>query len=770
MTEIPAALRERPQWVLWRDENGVKVPYSTTGKKASSTNPASWAPYGTVVAACAKGAYTGIGYVFSADDPYAGIDLDDCRTDDVNEPWAQAIIDETGSYAEVSPSGHGVKIWVKGSLPTSVKTRHIELYDRARYFTVTGQRLPDAPCEIKPAQPVLDRLYEQLRPKQDDVYRQPIANPTDDYLKEWAQKTIAQEVARVAVAPAGEKHNTRFAAARLLGGLIPLGLATADELESILYAAQQPKTEAARNERKVIRDGLASGALSPLTPPDPPRQPLFDKDGWACCPTHNTRLEPAKNGNGWRCTEYDCFWWKGEGYVAPGPVEPGKLGLVINKREPRIEFPDDWLHRGIHAADLQGREFATVNWPVQNILSEGCTLLAGKPKSKKSWLALSIAVDVALGRVTLGGLETKQSRVLYLDLESNQRRMQSRLRALLGSGRWPDNLHIYTEWPRGPAGIFQLDAFHEHYRDTGLVICDILQNIRPTRVKNANPYDEDYEAVKPLNEWGERHHAGVLALHHTRKAKADDVFDEISGSTGLSAGVAGMWVLGRLPNSTESVLAVRGRDIMIDDDLALAWDDYACRFTWTGSAEERSISQERRSILDAMTDSGEYTPKELATALGKSVSTVNKLLTYLFNDRMIEKTGHGKYVKVMSRQTYGLSIPSVPSVPSVRIIPNVPNAENSESIRNDIDRFGMARNGARSELLPHSDASNPSQNGNSERSERSSMYDHDRQREREAMAAVERGDWKAARRAAMQIRGHKAQDRVVKSIEEAEGA
>lgn len=774
---IPAALRSRDQWVLWRDENGVKMPYSVTGRKASSTNPATWSTYDRVRAVETKGGYSGIGYVFTADDPFTGIDLDDVITDGTIAPWAQAIIDEAGSYAEISPSGNGVKLWVIGAIPTSAKSAHIELYDRSRYFTVTGQRLKGSPLEVKPAQALLDRLHAQIREKQyEPVVAVPVAvMPPDDYLREWAQKTIAQEVARVMGAADGEKHNTRFAAARLLGGLIPLGLATATEIESALYAAQVPKTETARNERKAIRDGIALGARQPLMPPDPPRQPLFDKEGYACCPTHETRLEPAKNGHGYRCSVYGCYWWKAEGYSRVPP------DLIIGNKHlssPTVALVD-WLQRGVNAHELQRREFAEVNWPVANILSEGCTLLAGKPKSKKSWLALGIAVDVALGRVTLGRLETRRGRVLYLDLESNQRRMQSRLRAMLGNHPWPDNLHIYTEWPRGEAGIAQLDAFMAHYPDTILAVCDILQNIRPPRIKNANPYDEDYEAVKPLNQWGERHHAACLALHHTRKAKADDVFDEISGSTGLSAGVAGMWVLGRLPNGPESVLAIRGRDIVIDDDMALEWDDYYCRFTWAGSAEERSMSQERRAVLDLMSDTGEYTPKEIAIALGKPVNAVTKLLLHLFSDRMVDKTGHGKYVKVMGRQTYGLAVDERQSEQSRQSRQSGQNGQNVTKV--DTDSIKVVSNSAsvssilpppQAELTAHPNASNPSLTTDSARSARSSpplsSIDHDRRREQEVMMAIGRHDFRAARRSASAIRGRRDSDRVDRIIDEAE--
>jgi hypothetical protein len=309
-----------------------------------------------------------------------------------------------------------------------------------------------------------------------------------------------------------------------------------------------------------------------------------------------------------------------------------------------------------------------------------------------------------------------------------------------------------------------------HYPDTILVIADILQNIRPARVKNANPYDEDYEAVKPLNQFGERHHAGVLALHHTRKAKAEDVFDEISGSTGLAAGVAGMWVLGRMPNSQESILAIRGRDIVIDDDLALEWDDYACRFTWTGSAEERSMTQERRAILDSMDDTSAYTPKEIASLLGRPVNNIKQLLLHLFNDRYLEKAGHGKYVKVLGMQTYGLIVKGdhddhddhFGNDGHVDNDPGIDPSKDTEKVIKVIDRLEG----------DHFHTMRPkASNIDSDQSDRNSTesgISHDQRREREVMEAIGRHDYRAARRIAGYLQGRKNSDRVNQFIDEAE--
>ncbi len=400
-------------------------------------------------------------------------------------------------------------------------------------------------------------------------------------------------------------------------------------------------------------------------------EPEYIATGVACCPIHHTPLPKASNGNGYKCHEKDSggwcdFYWKGDGYVMPTDDEKPKKEKHINEhttiegRNEPLEFVGDWRSGGITARQLQGVDFPPLRFIVQDILPEGCTLLAGKPKSKKSWLALGIGEAVACGGKALGKLDVIQGRVLYLDLESNQRRMQSRLRATLGDrSAWPDNFHVFTEWPRGDEGIRQLDQWMIAYPDTNLVIADILQNIRPARVKNANPYDEDYEAVKPLNMFAERHRIALIVIHHTRKAKADDVFDEISGSTGLSGGVANMWVVGRVPTTTDSILAIRGRDVTQDDDTALGWDEYLCQHILTGDAAQYAVGKERKAILDAMELGRAYQPKEIAGILGKAVGTVNKLLLALCDAGAVVKPGeYGKYEKVVPSGKSGKSIPS----------------------------------------------------------------------------------------------------------------
>jgi len=123
---LPDDLTELDQWVLWRQEHGKKVPYSVSGRKASSTDPRTWSTYETAFAGLRANPtlFSGIGIVFTERDPLVGIDLDDCLDASREvKPWARTVIERfCDTYCEVSPSRLGLKIWARGSLPANVPT------------------------------------------------------------------------------------------------------------------------------------------------------------------------------------------------------------------------------------------------------------------------------------------------------------------------------------------------------------------------------------------------------------------------------------------------------------------------------------------------------------------------------------------------------------------------------------------------------------------------------------------------------------------------
>jgi putative DNA primase/helicase len=138
---IPEELRARPQWVVWKavGDKPDKVPYSArTGRRASSTDLLTWSTFQEALEAYENGDFAGLGFVFSSADPYTGIDLDDCvDADGEIAGWALEIVRYFDSYTELSATGTGLHIIVRGEVPNRRKGE-VEVYSSKRFFTVTG--------------------------------------------------------------------------------------------------------------------------------------------------------------------------------------------------------------------------------------------------------------------------------------------------------------------------------------------------------------------------------------------------------------------------------------------------------------------------------------------------------------------------------------------------------------------------------------------------------------------------------------------------------
>ncbi len=146
---IPESLKQTPRWVAWRLElrhgqkKPTKVPVDAkSGRFASTTDPTTWATFKEALSFAERAYFdkVGVGFVFDGSGD-VGVDLDGCRDPKTGriDKRAQEIIDKLDSYVEVSPSGTGLHIIVKGILPGSRRRcGKVEMYDTARYFTFTG--------------------------------------------------------------------------------------------------------------------------------------------------------------------------------------------------------------------------------------------------------------------------------------------------------------------------------------------------------------------------------------------------------------------------------------------------------------------------------------------------------------------------------------------------------------------------------------------------------------------------------------------------------
>ena len=164
-------LRSRPQWVVWKAENrdgrATKVPYGPRNHRLASVKaPSTWASYESATASAKRDHFDGTGFVMTETDGLACIDLDDAIVEGKLTGFARDVVTRFNSYTEISPSRRGLHVWIQAELPAGkgVKRDEIEIYDRRRYMTVSGDVFGE-PLTIGKRQKELNELLENLQPR-----------------------------------------------------------------------------------------------------------------------------------------------------------------------------------------------------------------------------------------------------------------------------------------------------------------------------------------------------------------------------------------------------------------------------------------------------------------------------------------------------------------------------------------------------------------------------------------------------------------------------
>jgi hypothetical protein len=298
--------------------------------------------------------------------------------------------------------------------------------------------------------------------------------------------------------------------------------------------------------------------------------------------------------------------------------------------------------------DLLSWEVPPVRWAIPEILPEGLTLLAGKPRLGKSWLALSLALTIAAGGMALGTQPVTQGDVLFLALEENARRLQARAQQLLASMTGvPSGMECALDWPRlGEGGLTSLEAYLKAHPNTRLVVIDTWARLAPPSGKRRCPqYEGDDEALTPLKRLADTYHVSILAVHHLRKTTSRDVLDEVTGSISMTGAVDGMLILKRERGQTEGSLFVTGRAIEREQQLALSFDAATALWTLVGNAEEVGRTRARQEILELLREQGPdgMSAREVAKALEKNYHTTRSLLRKMEDTGQVRRSA-GRYV------------------------------------------------------------------------------------------------------------------------------
>jgi hypothetical protein len=323
---------------------------------------------------------------------------------------------------------------------------------------------------------------------------------------------------------------------------------------------------------------------------------------------------------------------------------PPDLGKAADEPGDARAEPSGWRQRVISASDLRTKQFKPISYVVPGYIPEGVTVFAGKPKVGKSWLLYDVCLASAANRFVLGTIKPLQGDVLYLALEDSQRRLKRRLRKLCSEEAWPSRLTLATEWRRADAGgIDDLEEWCKSVSDPVLIVIDTLEKFRQLAKPGSSAYTTDYIAIAALHKLAHHRGIAVVVIHHVRKMEADDPFDMVSGTNGLTGAADTILVLKRQGGNV--TLHARGRDIE-EKETACQFNRASCRWTLMGDAGEIHSSGERAAIITALRageEAGLHTMEIMAATERRDRNAIDQLLFKMQRDGEVVRVKRGVY-------------------------------------------------------------------------------------------------------------------------------
>jgi RecA-family ATPase len=301
---------------------------------------------------------------------------------------------------------------------------------------------------------------------------------------------------------------------------------------------------------------------------------------------------------------------------------------------------------------LDNQVFPEPAWSVPGIIPEGCCILAGQPKIGKSFFVLTIALAAASGNRVLG-VEVQHRPVLYLALEDDARRLQTRARMLLDDEPLSEEFYYLTRESSHSAMDDAQEWVKSHKDRKPMVIVDTLEKVRGERGNNL--YADDYKAgtsLQSLLTVG----GSVVAVHHTRKGASDDFTDDVSGTLGLVGSVDTVITLKRTRTKETGTLSVTGRDVE-EMVYSLTFVDGLWRADGTNLAAaankvtERKLSEKMRAVLELVDTRAQTTAADIVANLGIIDSTARQYLHRLYEEHgLISRISTGIYGPVTVSQ------------------------------------------------------------------------------------------------------------------------
>ena len=298
------------------------------------------------------------------------------------------------------------------------------------------------------------------------------------------------------------------------------------------------------------------------------------------------------------------------------------------------------------ATDLLAKTFPPLRCFVEDLLAEGLTLLAGKPKKGKSYLALDMSLSIAVGRQAFMKFPTEKARVLYVSLEDGERRLQRRLLQIQSNLKTPDGLDFLYTFPRlGDGALEALAHYAQHYQ---IIIIDVIGRILPTQTqarKSLSEYQELTDVMGPIQQLALDNRMAIVMIDHLRKAGADDDLDAIMGSQGKAGAADHALIYSRKGEEKDGVLKVFSRDLEAEKFVLTMVDGH---LEFLGKGEVYELDSEQNKIVSILEE--EARPMnivEIMKAMGIQSDThyhrFRKVLQRLYADDRIGKTKRGLY-------------------------------------------------------------------------------------------------------------------------------
>lgn len=269
---------------------------------------------------------------------------------------------------------------------------------------------------------------------------------------------------------------------------------------------------------------------------------------------------------------------------------------TAEKRKAEFQKRDVFKEFGFYVVpDLSPEERKPPDFLISEMIpAVGITMLAGKPKTRKSFLSLQMAIAIATG-TDFFGYRVMQTSVALLDLEGSRARISNR--SLHMSTPIPRNLYVTNQVKERLADgslVDKIQVLHQQRPDIGLVIVDTFGKARGTpKSTGQNAYDADLALLSPLTEMVYEEKIALMFVHHENKSKFnEDAFDSISGSTGLSG-------------SCDSILQLKSVGKRFDGRAELSCTPRDSRGTelvlefCERNTEWQQVTQSRSSIMES---------------------------------------------------------------------------------------------------------------------------------------------------------------------------